>query len=237
MSRHQKRITVPRSWPIQRKTNKWVAKANPGPHSSQESLPLLVVIRDLLKLVDNAREAKRILHEGAVLVDGKARRDYKFPVGLFDVVSIPLLGQQYRMLHDRKGRFHLSLLEAGEARKLARIDNKTVLKGGKIQLNLNDGHNILTEGEFKTGDSLVLKIPEKEIIERIEFKEGNLAMIVGGTHAGQIGRVKEIHVVKSSRPNKVIISGEEEFETIEDYVFMIGTEKSAIKLGEMGVAK
>ncbi|NMC10506.1 MAG: 30S ribosomal protein S4e [Methanothrix sp.] len=231
MSRHQKRVTIPVSWPIARKTKKWVAKASPGPHSSQESIPLVTIIRDMLKLVDNAREAKRVLYEGKVLVDGKVQKDYKLPVGIFDVISIPLLDQQYRMLKDARGMFYLSLLEPGEVRKLARIENKTILKGNRQQLNLSDGSNKLYEGEFKVGDSLVLSIPEKNIEDRIEFKVGNLAMVVGGKHAGQTGKIKEIITVKSSQPNRVIISGDEEFETIEDYVYMIGKDQPVIKLG------
>ncbi|NMB86504.1 MAG: 30S ribosomal protein S4e [Methanosaeta sp. PtaB.Bin018] len=231
MSRHQKRVTIPVSWPIARKTKKWVAKTSPGPHSSQESIPLVTVIRDMLKLVDNAREAKRVLYEGKVLVDGKVQKDYKLPVGIFDVISIPLLDQQYRMLKDARGMFYLSLLEPGTVRKLARIENKTILKGKRQQLNLSDGSNKLDEGEFKVGDSLVLSIPEKNIEDRIEFKVGNLAMVVGGKHAGQTGKIKEIITVKSSQPNRVIISGDEEFETIEDYVYMIGEDQPVIKLG------
>jgi len=231
VSRHQKRVTIPVSWPIARKTKKWVAKTSPGPHSSQESIPLVTVIRDMLKLVDNAREAKRVLYEGKVLVDGKVQKDYKLPVGIFDVISIPLLDQQYRMLKDARGMFYLSLLEPGTVRKLARIENKTILKGKRQQLNLSDGSNKLDEGEFKVGDSLVLSIPEKNIEDRIEFKVGNLAMVVGGKHAGQTGKIKEIITVKSSQPNRVIISGDEEFETIEDYVYMIGEDQPVIKLG------
>ena len=64
MSRHQKRLTIPVSWPVARKTSVWVPKSSPGPHSSMNSMPLLMVIRDMLKLVDNAREAKRVLYEG-----------------------------------------------------------------------------------------------------------------------------------------------------------------------------
>ena len=56
----------------------------------------------MLKLVDNAREAKRILYEGKVLVDGKIKKDYKLPVGIFDIISVPLLNQQYRMLKDAR---------------------------------------------------------------------------------------------------------------------------------------
>jgi small subunit ribosomal protein S4e len=185
----------------------------------------------MLKLVDNAREAKRILYEGKVLVDGRVQKDYKLPVGIFDVISLPQLDQNYRILKDAKGMFYLSLLEKGSVRKLARIENKTIMKGKKLQLNLSDGSNKLAEGEFKAGDSLVLSIPEKNIEERIEFKVGNLAMVVGGKHSGQTGKIKEIITVKSSQPNRVIISGDKDFETIEEYVFMIGIDQPVIKLG------
>ncbi len=233
MSRHQKRVASPRSWPIARKIHTWVAKSKPGPHSAKGSIPIVLVVRDLLGLVDNSREAKRVLHEGGVLVDGKARKDIKFPVGIFDVVSVPSLDKNYRLLQDAKGRFELTELEAGEARKLCRIEKKTILKGGKMQLNLNDGTNILGEGDYSTGSSVILSIPDKEIIDVIEFKEGNLAMVVGGTHSGEVGTIKEIEVVRSSRPNRVIISGKEEFETTVNHVFMIGRDKPAIKLGAL----
>jgi small subunit ribosomal protein S4e len=230
MSRHQKRVTVPVSWPIARKTHQWVAKTSPGPHSAEDSMPLVMVIRDLLKLVDNARETKRVLYEGNVLVDGRVQKDYKLPVGIFDIISIPSTNQHFRMMKDVKGRFYLNAIEAGDAKKLARIENKTTLKGKKLQINLSDGSNKLVEGDFNTGDSLVLSLPEKNIEDRIEFKVGNLAMVIGGKHVGQIGTIKEIIVVKSSRPNRVIISGDREFETVEDYVYMIGRDHPAIKV-------
>ena len=135
------------------------------------------------------------------------------------------------MLKDEKGMFYLSLLEAGNVRKLARIENKTFIKGKKQQLNLSDGSNKLAEGDFKVGDSLVLSLPDKNIEDRIGFEIGNLAMVVGGKHTGQTGKIKEIITVKSSQPNRVIISGDKEFETIKDYVYMIGKDQPVIKLG------
>jgi len=233
VSRHQKRVASPRSWPIARKIHTWVAKSKPGPHSAKGSIPLVVVVRDLLGLVDNSREAKRILHEGGVLVDGKARKDLNFPVGIFDVISVPALDKKYRLLEGAGGRFELHELEAGEARKLCRIEKKTTIKGGKTQLNLNDGTNILSESDYATGSSVILSIPDKEIVDVIEFKEGNLAMVVGGTHSGEVGAIKVIEVVRSSRPNRVIISGKEDFETTVNHVFMIGRDKPAIKLGAL----
>ena len=190
-----------------------------------------MVIRDMLKLVDNSREAKRLLYEGKVLVDGKVVKDHKQPVGIFDIISVPALNQDYRMLRDERGMFFFKPIEATDRKKLVRVENKTTLKGNKQQLNFNDGSNRLEEGTYKPGDSLILSIPEKKIEDRIEFKEGNLAVVVGGKHSGQTGKIKAIHVVRSSRPNRVVIAGVEDFETIADYVFMIGRDQPAIALG------
>jgi small subunit ribosomal protein S4e len=231
VTRHQKRMTVPRSWPIQRKAHTWVPKMSPGPHSAQDSMPILIVLRDMLKVADNAREAKRAMYESKVLINGKVRKDPKFPIGIFDIVSLPALSQNYRMMRDSRGMFYLQSVDASDAKRLVKIINKTIITGGKLQLNLNDGSNILAEGEYKAGDSLVLNLDDGKIADRIEYKEGNLAMVIGGQHTGQIGKLKAILVVKSSRPNRVVISGQKEFETIVDYVYMIGKDTPAINVG------
>lgn len=232
MGQHQKRISVPRSWPINKKEHQWVVKTNPGTHNYDRSVPLTVVIRDMLKLADNNREVIRILHEGSVQVDGIVRRNNKFPVGFFDVVTIPAIDKSYRMLLDHKGRLNLHEVADGNV-KLSLIKNKTIIKGGNTQLNLYDGTNILSDDVevYNTKDSILLSLPGKEIVEHIPYKVGNLTMIVGGQHAGEIGTIKEINPVKSSRHNTVIIEGTYEFETIEDYCFMIGVSKPAIDMG------
>jgi small subunit ribosomal protein S4e len=228
---HQKRLSVPKSWKIGRKGYKWVSTTRPGPHSQARSLPLGIIIRDILKLVDNSREGKRILSEGKVLVDGTPRKDLRFPVGLFDVITLPLINESYRMAQDEKGRLVLHKLNETNVNKLCRIDNKVTLTGGKVQLNLSDGTNIMGSNEYRTKDSLILSVPDKEVIKHLQFKVGNLAMVVGGQHSGEIGKIKEIREVKSSRHNTVTISGEKEFETIENYVIVIGEDRPEIRLG------
>ncbi|RLI03885.1 30S ribosomal protein S4e [Candidatus Bathyarchaeota archaeon] len=231
---HQKRLSAPKTLKIPRKVSKWVVKPSPGPHN-KNALPLLILVRDLLKLADNAREARKIIAAGEILVDGVPRKNYKFPIGLFDVISIPKIGKNYRIIFDEKGRY-IPIEIKDYNLKLYKIVNKTIVKGGKIQLNLFGGTNLLvTSNEFKTKDSLLLKIPEKEIVEHLKFENDALVMITGGTHAGEIGKIKEYRVIRSSAPNLVTVKGKKgEITTIEDYIFVIGkrgSNKPAINLG------
>ncbi len=61
-------------------------------------------------------------------------------------------------------------------------------------------------------------------------------MITGGTHAGEIGRIKSYKVVRSSAPNLVTVEGEErDITTIEEYVFVVGKKDSDKPVIDLGV--
>ncbi len=231
---HQKRLSAPKTYKIPRKVKKWIVKPSPGPHD-KTAIPLLVLVRDHLKLADTGREARRIIASGNILVDGIVRKDYKFPVGLFDVVSIPKMDLNYRIVFDERGRYVPIEVEDHD-KKLYRINNKTMIKGGRIQLNLFDGTNILATNEYKTKDSILMKIPEKEIIQHLKFEESALVMVTGGTHAGEIGRLKSYKIVRSSSPNLVTIEIEgREYTTIEDYIFVVGSKEDRKPVIDLGV--
>ncbi|RLG86392.1 MAG: 30S ribosomal protein S4e [Thermoprotei archaeon] len=240
--RHLKRLAAPHFWPILRKEYVWVVKPRPGPHPIERSIPLLVLVRDVLGYAETAREARRIIAEGKFWIDGVPRKDYKFPVGLMDVISIPETDEHYRMVpHPQKYLWPLEIPKEEAGLKLVRIENKTTVKGGHIQLNLHDGRNILVrvsnpsnpaEDTYKTMDSLLIRVPSQEIVEHIRFNKGSLAIVIDGRNVGRVGRV--IDVVKGMGRDRTLVTLEDleehRFQTVLSYVFIIGSEKPALKL-------
>ncbi len=184
----------------------------------------------MLKLVNSSKEAKRILHDGSVMVDGNIVRDYRFPVGLFDVITMPKTDTSYRVILDRKQRLMLhKVTDSGI--KLYRITDKTNVKGGATQLNLHDGSNIISdEFSYRTSDTVLVSIPERKVLQHFVYKPGNLALITGGAHSGELATIKEIKKVRSSMPNMVSLRSTYDFETVEDYVFVIGKNTPEIEL-------
>ncbi|MFQ5837568.1 MAG: 30S ribosomal protein S4e [Thermoplasmata archaeon] len=226
-----KRLAAPRAWSIPRKGLKWVVRPSPGPHPLHRCIPLLIVLRDMLRYCDNAREAKGVIRSKKVLVDNRPVRDPGFAVGLMDTVSLPDAGEHYRVLLDTRGRFRLVPLTEKDAQwKLARIENKTVVRGGRIQLNLSDGRNMLVEEAHSTKDTLKVALPNQEIMDVLTLKKGSVALLTGGKHVGQLGRVEEVVLERSSRPN--VVKFKEGFSTVLDYVFIVGKQKPLIALPE-----
>jgi small subunit ribosomal protein S4e len=228
-----KRLVAPDFWKVPKKGTKWTVSPRPGPHKKFESLPLQILARDILKLVETGKEAKTIIRKGKIFVDGKPRKDHAFVAGLMDVVAIPELKKFYRILPTAKG---LSLMEIPENEskvKLCRINDKKTLTKGRTQLNLHDGKNILVPKDiYKTGDSVLLQLPEQKIAEHVKLENGSLVLIFKGKHMGKIGEVKGIIETKSREPNKLICEIEgKKTETIKDYVFVVGKNKPVLTIG------
>ena len=235
MSKHLKRLAAPRAIQIHRKEHIWTVKSSAGPHPLNQSIPLSLIVREYLGICDTYREAKRVIAQGEVLVDNIPRKSHKFPCGLMDVISIPKLKTYYRIVFNRKGRLTLvSISEKDATWKLCRIQNKSMIKGGKIQLNLHDGKNIIVQkDEYKTGDALKYSFDKNKINDFYKFEKGNVSLIVGGSHIGEIANIEDIQIVHSSKPNLASMKSDKEFQTLADYIFPVGKTKPIINLPEV----
>jgi len=227
-----KRLAAPKFWKIERKTKKFTIAPRAGPHPKEACIPLGVVIRDYLKITETLKETKNLLNRRIVKVNGRVRTDHKFPVALMDVTEI---GDKvaYRVVPGGHG---LILKEIKDKNiKLSKIVNKTCVKGGKIQLNLHEGWNILIDqkdkDKFKTGDVLVIDLTKGKVKDVLKFEEGALAVITGGSNLGKIGKIQKIKVIRSPRPNMVtlLVDGKK-VAVPAHYVFVVGKDKPVIEL-------
>ncbi len=235
MSKHLKRLNAPRPLNMHRKERIWTVRAESGPHAMKESIPLGLLVRDYLKLADTLRETKRILSDGGILVDGIIRKSYKFTCGFMDVISIPKMKKDYRILFNQRGKLTLVPIKTAEAKwKLCRVESKKTLKGDHIQINLHDGRNkIIKKDEYKTGDVLKISFKDQKIEDIYKFEKGTVSMITGGSHVGELANIEEITLIKSSKQNLTKMKGQNEFSTLQEYVFPIGKDKPAIEIPEV----
>ena len=228
-SSHMKRLTMPRSWPLPRKSSVWIQKPNPCGHPLDLCMPMGVILRDVLGVAQNRREAKKILHSKLVKVDGAIETDIGRGVGLMDVLTVGDVS--YKCVLDTNGKLRYRTIPAKEAStKICRVMGKTTIKGAKTQVHLHDGRNLLfnENPEYKTGDSLVISLPDQEVKSYHKFEEGSIAYLTGGNHIGELATVRGQDIKRSSKANEVQF---DDFGTISDYVFIISDE-SDIPMGD-----
>lgn len=224
---HLKRIAAPKTWYIGRKESKFITRPMPGPHALHHAMALSVALRELLRVAKSAKESKKIIQHKDVFVDKRKRKDEKYPVGIMDIVEFPQLEEQYRILLDRKGRLTSVKADVKEAAtKLARIESKTKISGGKTQLNLLDGRNIIVDKDpYSTGDTLQLSLPDQKILDHFKPEKGALLMLIGGKHSGKIAAIEEVS------KDKIIIkvAKNQTMETLKKHAFVIGKDKPALE--------
>ncbi len=221
-SSHMKRLTMPRSWPLPRKSSVWIQKPNPCGHPLDLCMPMGVILRDVLGVAQNRREAKKILHSKLVKVDGAIETDIGRGVGLMDVLTVGEVS--YKCVLDTNGKLRYRMIPAKKSStKLCRVMGKTTIKGGKTQVHLHDGRNLLfnENPEYKTGDSLAISLPDQEVKSHHKFEEGSTAYLTGGNHIGELATVRSHDIKRSSKSNEVQF---DDFGTISDYVFIISSE-------------
>jgi len=224
--KHMKTITVPVSWPVKRKSNKFIVRPKPGKPFST-SIPLALVFRNLLKYCKTMKEVKAILHDNEIFVDQVRRKSPKYLLGFMDTLSIPGTKEHYRLfLGTNKKLSLLSISEAKAKIKVSKITGKSILKKGKVQLNLYDGKNILVKKDtYKVGDSILLSLPDNKINEHFKQEKGSYVFLTKGSHIGEQGTIEKIEkdMVK-------IKTKDHTFETPKSAIFVIGKGKSAVKL-------
>ena len=233
-SKSLKRLSAPRSWDIERKSSRFIIRPSPGPYSIERSYSLGVAIRDLLHLVQNKREIDNVLSHSQVLVDGVARKNASFPVGLFNVITVPKEGVSFRLIPSSDGLKARKVGKDQSNLKLCRISSKSKTSGGRIQYGFHDGRSMLNDAlALSPGDAVLMKVPEQSVVSSGKLSKGSLGLILSGERAGLVGKISDVKKGTVSREKMVTISlpaGETELPA--RLIFPVGTETPAIEVQE-----
>lgn len=185
---HIKIQSTPKIWPIQRKGNAFIVKAA---SNSKNGMPLLTILRDVLKVAQNRKEVKKLIHERKLLLNNNFVTDEKMGVALFDVITLSPTNKSYRLIIAENGKFDLKE-EKNKETKIAKVINKTKIKNKKIQINFSDGENFISETKCRVNDSFVINLEKKTLGKCLELKIKAKALVTQGKHAGEEGHIEEI---------------------------------------------
>jgi small subunit ribosomal protein S4e len=195
---HIKKTKMPKSWPIARKGRGKRFIAVPS-HANNKGITILYILRDILKIASTRKEAKKILFQEDVTINNKVRKEDTFPVQVFDTLSLAKANMHYRLEIVNK-KFELKEITAKEAeQKIVKIIGKKTLKQNKIQMNLEDGSNVLSKEKFNVGDSIILNTKTDKIVKVLKLQKGATVEIVLGKHAGKKGKLIEFEELKRGK--------------------------------------
>ena len=157
-----KRVNAPKQWYLGKLKGVYGTKPSAGPHKTRECIPLNVLLQQRLKYAMSNMEATKIVKdkEGLIKVDGKIRRDPKFPLGTMDVVTIEKTNEHFRILYDIKGRFQPHRVDAKEGEfKLCKVVQKKIGKSKVPHIVTHDGRTIrFPHPDIQINDSVKVSI-------------------------------------------------------------------------------
>jgi small subunit ribosomal protein S4e len=189
---HLSRQEKPKKWPIEKKGTTYLVTPN---SNIDDGMSLLTILRDVLKIADNRKEVKAMIHERQVLVNEKPAIDEKNSVLFFDTLRIIPLKKNYRLGLTENGKFNLEEISEKDAeKKVTKIVNKKILKGKKTQLNFFDGRNILSDEKCNMNDSVVVKLKENKIEKCLPLKEKAKVIVFAGKHSGKTGVIENLNL-------------------------------------------
>merc|ERR1739845_41884 len=209
--KHLKRIRTPKGWLLDKLTGVYAPRPRTGPHKLRECLPLQIILRNRLNLAFNGMECKRILNDkdNEVCVDGKVRRDLKYPVGLMDVLTIDKTKDKFKLCKVRRrvmGQNKCPYIITHDSRCI-RFAHPDIHEFDTVKVNLETG----------------------EVEKHIKFEIGNVVFVSGGRNRGRVGVINNrIKYDGSFDIINIRDTNDNSFNTRIDNCFIIGKGKTPL---------
>ena len=231
-SKKLKRQMAPLFWGINRKNKRFVITVRPGSHPKNRSIPTAILLRDVLKMVTTLREAKSVIYNGKINVDGITRKSLHHSIGLMDVIELQGISDVYRLVPTHGHILQPIKIDSSEkSKKIVKVTSKTTIRGKKTQLGFHDGRTIIADNNVNVGDSCLIQIPEQKILDVIKLEKNSLVIVTKGVNTGQIGHINNINEATFTLSKRINLTiDKKKFEMPADLVIVIGKEKPVIQI-------
>jgi len=185
---HQKRNNVTRKIPIIRKGSTYVVRAA---SSHKDSVPVLIAVRDMLKLAHTLKEVKYMIHLKLLKLNGKPVKDFKESIKIFNILEAD---KPYILKVLPTKRFVFEPLDSKHQNsRTVKVADKKLIGKDKFQLNFHDGSNLLsTDKKIKVGDSLTISF-DKKILSHTSLEKGKSVFIISGKYMGKEGKIDSVN--------------------------------------------
>jgi small subunit ribosomal protein S4e len=193
---HLRRQAVPSRVPLKRKGTKYVVRAS---SDVRNAVPVLLAVRDMLKLAKTAKEVKSMIKRKLLKLNGRIVLEEHQAIKLFDVFEADKV---YRLIILPTNKF--SFEETNQkSQRITKVISRRLVRDGKIQLNLHDGSNVLSSSKISVGDTLLIDFSGK-IKDHIPLEKGKRCFVLSGKYVGLEGKIEtyEKNKVKVSFNNK-----------------------------------
>ncbi len=212
---HQKRLSAPKHYPINRKNESYVATIK-GSRDADSAIPAGLFLRDVLEYAESKKEAKEIVRNGDLLRNEERIGDIQEGLGVLDLVEIPETDETFRVV---KNGDNLDFVPVDDGEVVAKIVEKSQ-EEGEFVYRLHNGENYRTKDDFQTGSTLVFNGG----VEEVELEEDAEVIVIKGQHAGDTAVIQSIER-RGMNPDTAIIENDTTFETqLENLVAVTGLE-------------
>lgn len=227
-----KRQMAPSFWSIKRKEGRFILNTSAGAHSKKSAYPLGIILRDILKVADTMYECEKIVKSGNIRIDGITVRNVAHAIGLMDIIELVPTAQSFRIVpKDSELLVPVDIPDNEKAVKLLKVIRKSTLNTSLYQYGFHDGKTFRSEQEFSVGDTCLVTLPNKSVVNHIKFEKGCTALITRGENAGRIGKVEDIREGVFSLPRRALLSfGDKTVELPVETVLAVGLERPMIKV-------
>lgn len=215
---------MPNSWPVKKKNITFVAKPNAGSHKLKYVTSVVVLLRDVLGYAQTSRDVKYIVNNEEILVNGRKVSDIKTAVGMFDVLEIAKTSEKFVVIFNEVGR--LKLVATKDSTVTLKVAKKTLVAGGKFQLNMMNGYNVLVDKKIfdsvRVADSVVYDYAKKAVKKVLALKEKAQVYLFDGKFKGQFATVKGFTLYNGLAKDLVNLELDgKEASTAKDYCYVI----------------